>query len=199
MLYKYLYPFEKSGNSSDQNNEQHNGATATNISNNRNNILLQTATAVVSNVNISETLTTNLMLDSGSQGSYISSELRLNLNLPKLWTERLLIKTFGDTNFKCQNADIVLLNIVTSNKVITIEAMCTPLISESLSNQNVRKVCSNYNHLKDLKLADSSDKEIKNIEILIRLDYYYQIVTVEIIRGKSNEPIALGSIFGWVF
>ena len=30
------------------------------------------------------------------------------------------------------------------------------------------------------------------------LDYHYQIVTVEIIRGKSNEPIDLGSIFGWV-
>ena len=52
--------------------------------------------------------------------------------------------------------------------------------------------------MKGLKLADSSDKEIKNIEILTGLDYYYQIVTGEIIRGKSNEPIALGSIFGWV-
>ena len=62
----------------------------------------------------------------------------------------------------------------------------------------MRKVSSNYNHLKDLKLADSSDKEIKNIEILTGSDYSYQIVTGEIIRGKSNEPIALGSIFGWV-
>ena len=62
----------------------------------------------------------------------------------------------------------------------------------------MRKVSSNYNHLKNLKLADSSDKEIKDIEILIGLDYYYQIVTVEIIRGKNNEPTALGSMFGWV-
>ena len=35
------------------------------------------------------------MLDSGNQRSYISSELRHKLNLPKLRTEWLLIKTFG--------------------------------------------------------------------------------------------------------
>ena len=167
--------FEKGDDSLDQNNGQPDGATATNFSSNRNNILLQTATAVVSNINNSETLTTNLILDSGSQRSYTSPELRHKLNLPKLRTERLLIKTFGNTNFKCQNVDIVPLNIVTSNKVITIEAICTAIICEPLSNQNGRKVYDNCNHLKNLKLADSSDKEIKDIEFLIELDYYYQI------------------------
>ena len=68
------------------------GATATNFSNNSNNILLQTATSVVSNTNNSEKLTTNLIVDSGSQRSYISSELRQKLNLPKIRTERLLKK-----------------------------------------------------------------------------------------------------------
>ena len=58
---------EKRDDSSDQNNGQTDGATATNFTNNWNNILLQTATAVVSTINCSETLTTNLMLDSGSQ------------------------------------------------------------------------------------------------------------------------------------
>ena len=158
--------FEKSDDSSDQNNGQPDGATVTNFFNNRNNIILQTASAVVSNINNSETLTTHLMLDSGSQKSYILSELRRKLNLPKLRKKPLLIKTSGNKNFKCQNVDIPL-NIVTSNKVITIKAICTPVICDSLSKQNVRKVSSNYNHLKDLKLADSSDKEIKNIEILI--------------------------------
>ena len=136
--------FEKRDDSSDQNNGQPDGATATNFSNNRNNILLQTATAVVSKTNNSEKLTTNLMLDSGSQRSYISSEVRHKLNLPKIRTEQLLIKTFGNTNFKCQNVDIVPLNIVTPNKVITIEAICTPVICESLLNKNVRKVSFFY-------------------------------------------------------
>ena len=70
------------------------------------------------------------------------------------------MKTFRDTNFKCQNVEIVPLNIVTSNKVITIEDNCAPVICESLSNKNVRNVSSKYN---DLRLADSSDKELKNL------------------------------------
>ena len=36
------------------------------------------------------------------------------------------------------------------------------------------------------------------MEILIGLDYYYQIVTGEIICGQNNEPIALGFILGWI-
>lgn len=63
----------------------------------------------------------------------------------------------------------VILNIVTSNKVIMTEAICTIVFCEPLLNQNVRKVSSNYNHLKDLKLANFSDTEIKNIEILMGL------------------------------
>ena len=59
--------FEKRDDSSDQNNGQTDGATATNFTNNWNNILLHTATAVVSTINSSKTLTTNLILDSGSQ------------------------------------------------------------------------------------------------------------------------------------
>ena len=39
---------------------------------------------------------------------------------------------------------------------------------------------------------------MKNMEILIGLDYCYQIVTREIFRGKNNEPIALGFVFGYI-
>ena len=75
------------------------------------------------------------------------------------------------------NVDIVPLNIVPTDQVITVESIYTPVICELLSNQNVRKVSSNFNHFKNLKIADFSDKKIKNIEIPIGLDNYYQIVT----------------------
>ena len=128
--------------------------TTTNFSNNKNTILLQTASAVVSNLNSSERKNTLLLLDSGSQRSYISEKLRNELNLPTLRRERLFIKTFGNSNSKCKNVDIVPLNVITSNKTITIEAICTPDICNPLTNQNVKAVSTNYNHLKNLKLAD---------------------------------------------
>ena len=98
-----------------------------------------------------------LSLDSGSQRSYISQKLRNELNLPRLRRECLFIKTFGNSNSKCKNVDIVPLNVITSNKTITIEAICTPDICDPLTNQYVKAVSTNYNHLKNLNLADSSN------------------------------------------
>ena len=96
--------------------------TTTNFSNNKNTILLQTASAVVSNLNSSERKNTLLLLDSGNQWSYISEKLRNELNLPILGRERLFIKTFRNSNSKGKNVDIAPLNVITSNKAITIEA-----------------------------------------------------------------------------
>ena len=70
--------------------------TKTNFSNNKNTILLQTAVAVVSNLNSPERKNTFLLLASGTQWSYISENLRNELNLPTLRRERLFIKTFGN-------------------------------------------------------------------------------------------------------
>ena len=83
---------------------------------------LQTASAVVSNLNSSERKNTLLLLDSGNQWSYISEKLRNELNLPILGRERLFIKTFRNSNSKGKNVDIAPLNVITSNKAITIEA-----------------------------------------------------------------------------
>ena len=91
-----------------------------------------------------------------------------------------------ETQTSNANVDIVSINIVTPNKVITIGVICTLVICGPLSNQNVRKVSNNYVYLKNIKLADSSDKKIKDTEILIGLDYYYQIVIGKIIRGNNK-------------
>ena len=123
-------------------------------------------------------------------------KLRNELNLPTLIRERLFIKTFGKRNSKCKNVDIVALNVITSNKTITIEAICTPHIWDPLANQTVTAVSTNYNHVKNLKLADLSNTDNKSINILIGLDYYYLFVTGDIIRGEPKEPLALNSIFG---
>ena len=91
---------------------------------------------------------------------------------------------------------IVPLNVITSNKTIIIEAIYTPDICDPLTNQNVKAVSTNYNNLKNLKLADSVITDTKSINIFIGLDYYYLFVTGDIIRGEPNGPIALNSIFG---
>ena len=59
-------------------------------------VLLQTATAWVSQVNIpDQRIKARIIFDTRSQRSYISSKLRESLNLPTTKTETLMIKIFG--------------------------------------------------------------------------------------------------------
>ena len=71
-------------------------------------------------------------------------------------------------------------------------------ICDPLTNQDVKAVSTSYNHLKNLKLADSSNTDTRSINILIGLDYHYLFVTGDIILGEPNEPIALNSVLGWI-
>ena len=65
-------------------------------------------------------------------------------------------------------------------------------------SQNVHSVASQYEHLQNLTLADSSPDGNKRIDILVGVDYYYSCIGSEIKRGSENQPLAISSIFGWV-
>jgi len=55
-----------------------------------------------------------------------------------------------------------------------------------------------YSHLRGLRLADFSYHDMKSVELLIDLDYYYSFLSTSIRCDKIGEPIALESSFGWV-
>ena len=52
--------------------------------------------------------------------------------------------------------------------------------------------------MKNLKLAQESNETCVKVDILIELDYYYNFMIGNIIRGKPNEPIAFKSTVGWI-
>ena len=74
-------------------------ATANNFSSNKNTVLLQTALATATNISGKLHSETLLLFGSGSQRTYISTELREKLKLPAVRQERILIKTFGQSDF----------------------------------------------------------------------------------------------------
>ena len=57
----------------------------------------------------------------------------------------------------------------------------------------------NYAHLQDLELADMSIAETgqQDIDVLIGSDYYFDIVSGDVIRSNSG-PLEVSSMFGWV-
>jgi len=56
-----------------------------------------------------------------------------------------------------------------------------------------------YCHLEELDLADASTSEHSsdNIDMLIKSDYYWDIVIGDLKR-TGNEPVAVNSKFGWL-
>ena len=62
------------------------------------NVLLQTATATVTNVEQTHAIGTRVLLDLGSQESYCNLQVKEALNLPTLKKEWLVIKTLCDAN-----------------------------------------------------------------------------------------------------
>ena len=72
------------------------------------------------------------------------------------------------------------------------------MICNPLSDQCVSIAKNQYDHLKYLKLSDSSDSKFNcNAGILVGADYYWDFVSGNIRRGNSG-PVAVETILGWV-
>ena len=176
--------------------------TSNNFTDNRNNILLQTAVGHASCVGNQHYRKIRLMFDSGSQRTYITRELRDCLKLPKIRTENLVIQTFGGFQSKVERVDIVQLKLCGNepNPEIYIEAICIPTICSPLQIQtfDIMQCQGNYDHLVNLNFADyKKGDENLEIDILIGVDFYFSLINGEIKKGV-NGPVALKSIFGWV-
>ena len=98
------------------------------------------------------------------------------------------------TNFR--QGKSTLIKFCTRHKNVFVEAICSPVICAYLTNQNCRFVSKRYSHLQGLNLADKSPDGSKTIEILVGLDYYFEFITGEIVKGKFGEPVASKPSFG---
>ena len=88
-------------------------------------------------------------------------------------------------------------NVENSNyKVINALVVCS--ICSPLSQQCVSIARNQYDHLKYLKLSNSSDSKFKcNVDILIGADYYWDFVSGNIKRRNSAQ-VAVETVLDWV-
>ena len=78
------------------------------------------------------------------------------------------------------------------------EAYVVPHIS-SVRNAHLELAKKDYPHLQGLYLSDVSKfQEELEIKVLIGADYLWQFQLGFIIRGKSDEPVAIQTSLGWV-
>ena len=71
-------------------------------------------------------------------------------------------------------------------ELLEVTALVVPLISKSLSWQLFSKFGECYHHLAGLQLADSADThDCLEVELLIELNYYWNLVTEDVRNGAS--------------
>ena len=163
-------------------------------------MFLQTACAVIHHPcdpNIS--LAIRLILDGGSQKSYISERARGLLNLEATEEKSLSIATFGSAKGSTKVCPIVSVGMcLRGYPSMSLTLYVMPTICEPLVGQPVSACVKQYPHLLGLELADSSNSGSRMpIDMLIGSDYYWQLVTGSVCRG-ANGPIAVHTKLGWV-
>ncbi len=160
-------------------------------------ILLQTARMQLFNpVSTRPGLVARAVIDSGSQRTYITSHLRDQLNLPRMGTETLRIKTFRAAETQNTSCDVVELGVnAEGDEALRMTALVVPFICNPLTSQPINYAKHSYNHL---ELADSADaSDTLDIDMLIGSDCYWDLVTGEVIRGDSG-PTAIRTGVGWI-
>ena len=163
-------------------------------------VLLQTAQTIAFNPDcLSKTQRVRIVLDTGSQRSYITESARKSLALATVGEQSMLVTTFGSSQRKertCEYVKVGLKMKIGQNQILTLFSV--PTICEPLSPHPIRKCQQTYDHLAGLELADkSNDAQLLRVDILIGSDHYWDLITGGLRRGTEG-PTAVQTTLGWI-
>ena len=130
----------------------------------------------------------------------MSQKLCAALNLQRIGSDNLLIKTFGEESARLRSCDVVQLAVTSQDGMeLYINAYSVPTICPAISNQSVKIAIEKYSHLKGLELADTpthtGDVEV---DLLIGADYYWNFFDGLTRQGSHPGPVALSSKLAWL-
>ena len=162
-------------------------------------ILLQTAKAAIYRPGQPNKKLARLILDSGSQRSYVTTTVKDKLRLPSERKQTISVKTFGSTEENTQSVDVVHLCTTTEHgDDVQLSAFVIPLICDPLQSQSIVHASVTHAHLRGLKLADySTGEDDMTVDILVGSDQYWQLVSGKVVRGDDG-PTAIQTKLGWV-
>ena len=163
-------------------------------------VLLQTAIVLVQNPARPEKFVElRLLLDSGSQRSYLSERAKEMLGLETIREQALSIATFGSKVEQLKVCPVVEVQLQLKGYTSMQLILCVvPTICEPLACQPISVCVQQHETLNGLDLADQSDGQTNlQVDLLIGSDYYWDIVTGSICKVK-NGPTAVHTKVGWV-
>ena len=163
-------------------------------------VLLQTAKAVAFNPNDPGiSMTVRIVLDTGSQRSYITDDARQRLALDFKGEQTMSITTFGSREERPQVCKVVTVGLMLRDgEVKLLTLFSVPMICKPLASQPIAFCQESHEHLVGLDLADCSDGHTQlEVDVLVGSDQYWELITGETRRGASG-PVAIDTRLGWV-
>ena len=144
-------------------------------------MLLQTTRASL--ITKDQTVPIRVLLDSGSQRSYVTKKLADGLDL-RGPTETLNVTTFGETKTQTRKMRQVNISVGSIEGVEScpVEKICKPL------EPVVLDITANP-HLANLKFSERYPRGAVKVDILIGADYYFSFVNGECIKGSTSDTL----------
>ncbi|XP_011858273.1 PREDICTED: uncharacterized protein LOC105555842, partial [Vollenhovia emeryi] len=137
-----------------------------------------------------------LLIDSGSELSFVTENLIRQLNIPRQYSGIVVTGIAGKECTRTRGVVSLTLRSTHSNAAATIQAHVLRTVISILPSFEAEP--EEWPHLKNLALADSDFLIPRPVDILIGADAYGQIIKPNIIRHSPLMPIAQLSIFGWL-
>ena len=127
-------------------------------------VLLQTAKAYVFGDDPCNKIPIHILLDSGSQRTYVAEEIKKNLQLKAEAVETINLNTFDTEKYSKKQCERVVLNLEVENEVVPVKALSFPQLCSPIS-RNVD--ISSYPHLQGLNLADSFTEGNRTVDLVL--------------------------------
>ena len=174
-----------------------NGKVSTNYASNISSVLLQTADLVTENPLNKNQVKVKCLFDQGAHMSFLTGVIKHVLNLKTISKEKTSINAFSSKRFETTELEKVCINLkINSCGNFSMEVLCKPFICLPITNQPVKYAENNFEFLKDLNLADSGT--VEEIDMFIGSNFYWSLATGKVKMGKTGEPVAIKTKFGWV-
>ncbi|XP_060551133.1 uncharacterized protein LOC132712731 [Ruditapes philippinarum] len=164
-------------------------------------ILMQTVKTKVYNPQNGKEEEIRILLDSGSQRSYVSDSLAKRLDMKSEVSENINVMTFGSDKSKNIKTKRSSMQINTkSGEKVDVSVQIVPVISGAIHRKPVRHLSENASEiLNTIEMADTITKqhETCEIEMLLGNDYYLDIVLCQKLEIQPGLYI-LSSRYGWI-
>ena len=173
--------------------------TSQNVVSSSTSVLLQTARGMVSDNAEKRRVPIKILLDAGSQRTYLSERVVKQLKLHPKGSKSVVVNTFGNEKGKSDVYNEYEFCVKNDKRGchLYMTGFAVPFICSPLMDQKVELVENVFPMLQSLDLSDIGEKS-GEIDLLIGADYYWSVVDGETKRCGNDGLVAVNSRLGWV-